>query len=257
MNKKDLTNNNNYSPALVKLGLTPDEVKCYSILVNQGAASPKEIARDINVLPNAVYRLLIRLKEKGFIIELDTHPVKFQAIQPAIAINSYTKSKVRQMEESSALSIEELTKSFQPNPTKIDFISGRVAMFTKAIELLRSAKEEILIESIGEPVPDEIKMAQVEAVKKGVDVKFIVHKNDEENQSLLESWVKMGLELRYYPASGYHLNIIDSKICLLATSNPDDPSERLSVIIYSKELTKAMRDFFFSTWEKAVPVRFK
>ena len=257
MNNKDLTIGNNYSPALVKLGLTPDEARCYSLLVNRGAASPKAIAGEINVLPNAVYRLLIRLKEKGFVIELDTYPASFQAIPPGIAIDSFTKNKVRQLEESSSRSIQELTKSFQLNPTKIDFVIGRAAMFAKAVELLRNAKEEILIESIGEPVPDEIKMAQVEAVKKGIKVKFIVHKNDPGNKDLLESWVRMGLELRYYPASGYHLNIIDSKNCLLAASNPDNPSERISVIIYSKELTKAMRDFFFNTWEKAVPVQFK
>ena len=121
--------------------------------------------------------------------------------------------------------------------------------------MINQAKKEVLIISIGEPVPDEIKLANRDAINRKVNIKFIVHKSDQENRLLLESWIKMGLDIRHYPGSGYHLSITDGKTCLISASNPKNPAERISMYTNSEGLSNAMRNYFYSLWEKALPVK--
>jgi sugar-specific transcriptional regulator TrmB len=254
MKKKTAPTDQNLSPALVNLGLTIDEAKCYTVLSNEGSLSASSLAKNIGILPNAVYRLIYGLKEKGFVVELDTRPVKFQAISPSVAIEAYSQAKIKNLEELKTSAINDLANKPGSSQTKIDILTGRSAMFARGAELIREAKKEVLIISIGEPVPDEIKLANRDALEKGVSIKFIAHKYDKDNADLLKSWVKMGLEVRHFPDKGYHLSVTDGAKTLLSTSNPANPAERVSMVINSVDLSNAIRNYFYSVWEKALPI---
>ena len=51
----------NYLPQLVKFGLSKHEIKTYLILLEKGSLPVKEIAKEVEALPNALYRLLNKL----------------------------------------------------------------------------------------------------------------------------------------------------------------------------------------------------
>jgi len=99
-------------------------------------------------------------------------------------------------------------------------VVGKRAMFETYVGLSNHAKEEILVISIGEPVPDEVKIANRDAQERGVKVKFLVHQFNKENAELLRSWVRMGLAVRYSKDKGFHLMVFDGKRSLLAANNP-------------------------------------
>lgn len=243
------------SQPLVKLGLTPDEARCYEVFTSKGTLNVAKLAQLLNILPNATYRLLLKLKSKGFIVELDTHPVSYQPLPPEIAISSYAENKLSDIQKLSSLSIKQLTTPIPSTQTHIEQLTGKRAMFIKSLEMIKKAKTEILIISIGEPVQDEIKLENIKAIDKGVNIKFIAHKYNKDNKILLQSWIKMGLEVKHLSESGYHLQIIDGKKCLLSASNPKNTDERSSVVIHSSELSNAMRNYFYSLWEKATLVK--
>ena len=91
---------------LVKLGLSHDDVACYIELVHRGSLRASELAQAVNIFPNAVYRIIDRLKQKGFVVVLDTHPVTFQAIPPQVAINAFVQRQAQALEEVKTLSIQ-------------------------------------------------------------------------------------------------------------------------------------------------------
>jgi sugar-specific transcriptional regulator TrmB len=256
MNARSLKTPVSPSPPLVKLGLSRDEARCYEILAKEGPQEAKNIGLALAILPNAVYRLITGLIQKGLVIKLENHPVRFQAIPPSVAINALASSKIREIEEYKNVSISTLSSNQQIN-SGIDVITGRKDMFTKSAQLINQANKEVLIISIGEPVPDEIKLANRDAINRNVEIRFIVHKSDQENHLLLESWVKMGLQVRHYPGSGYHMSIFDGKTCLLSASNPKNPAERSSMLIKSEGLANAMRNYFNSLWVKALPIKLR
>jgi sugar-specific transcriptional regulator TrmB len=186
---------------------------------------------------------------------LDTHPTTFQAVPPQVAIDNYVKKQIQELEEVKVGAVQTiLGKATSRSKTRIDTISGRKAMFEKYVELLKKAKAEVLIISVGEPVPDELKLANRDALERGVVIKFIPHRNDENNSELLRSWLRMGIEVRHFPDSGYHLVVLDGKQAILAASNPINVAERTSTVIYGEGLSRALRDHFYSIWQKSEPL---
>jgi hypothetical protein len=75
-----------------------------------------------------------------------------------------------------------------------------------------------------------------------------------DNADLLRSWVKMGLEVRHFKDWGYHLTVIDGKEAILSTNNPKNTEERTSMVIYNAALANALRHYFYSLWDKALPI---
>lgn len=243
--QKSLTN-------LVKLGLTPDEAKTYTLLLTKGSQTAASIANSIGVLPNAIYRLAKKLKNKGFIVFLDTTPTKYQVIPPSVAIKAFYEQSRAQLTETTYESISLLSGPTEQNPqTRIDTVISQAEVFSRFVELTKKVKKEVLVISIGETVPDEVKLVIRDAKERGANVKLMFHIYNQENESIIKSWIKMGIEVRHSPGWGYHLMLFDRKISFLVANNPDETAERTGMVIYSQSLAKVHRDYFFSLWENA------
>ena len=239
---------------LVKLGLSSDEAQCYIELIKQGSLTTAQLAQKIGILPNAVYRLVRKLQERGFVTILNTYPVTFQAIPPSTAIESYVGQKNKEFEEIKINSIRSLEENQASTPTKVDIIVSQKGLFDKFIELSEQVMREILVISIGESVPDELKLACVRAHQRGIKIKFIFHVHNKENAELLKSWVKMGMEVRHFKDGGYHLNVYDGKIAILVTNNPKNTKERLGMVFYNERLANSLRDYFYNIWDRATKI---
>ncbi len=239
---------------LVTLGLTKDEARSYVLLVSEGSLAAGDVALHLNILPNAVYRVMGRLQTKGFIVILDTHPATFQAIPTDIAISSYINRRQQQLEEMKTRSLHQFSRQDHPTQTNVDIQTGKHQMFETYIKLAKQAKQEICIISLGEPVSDEIKLTNRDALERGVRMLFIAHQYTKENQQLLQSWIRMGMEVRHVQGGGFHLQIFDRKIGVLTANNPKNTAERTSMVIYNEGIASVLRDYFASVWEKAAHI---
>jgi sugar-specific transcriptional regulator TrmB len=146
------------------------------------------------------------------------------------------------------------SKKIQSPSTKIDVIAGKQEFFSASETLIKEAKQEVLIISIGEPSTSDLILADRRAIERGVTVRMIAHKYDKDNQEFLSNLKKNGLEIRHFPDWGFHLQVVDTEKSLLAVNNPQNPGERITVKINSTGLSKALRDYFYSVWEKAIKV---
>lgn len=244
--------NKNITTDLIKLGLSRDAARCYQVLVRDGSLSAQEIAIKIGVYPNAIYRLIRKLIVLKIAVKLDAYPAYFQAVPLSAALETLTQSKITELDNLKTLTKFDIGRHpFSPiSPTDIKIISGQEAMMQNYVDLIKDAKSEILIISIGEQVPDEVRLADRDALQKGITIKFIIQKYDKNNKGIIDAWVKMGIEVRLYPESGYHLMIADGNRCILSSSNIQNTEERNSVIINGAGLSRAMRNYFYSIWDK-------
>lgn len=243
------------SSLLVKLGLSQIEAETYRILHEEGSLSVKQAAGKLNVLPNALYRVFDGLSEKGLVISSGKYPATYKPLSASIALDMFIKNKIRDLETTK----EEIVSSFNnvksSDQTRIDIIKTTGEFFTAYVQLAKQAREEILIISIGEDVPDEVLLANRDALKKGISIRFIVHKYDKTNHDVLIRWQKMGLKVKYYQDWGFHLVIVDGVKSLLAVNNPDNTNERLAMKIYSRGLSNAYADYFNSIWERSEEIK--
>ena len=83
---------------------------------------------------------------------------------------------------------------------------------------------------------------------------MIAHKYDKDNQEFLSNLKKTALRFVIILIGVFHLQVVDTKKSLLAVNNPQNTGERITVKINSDGLSKALRDYFYSVWEKAIEV---
>lgn len=248
----------NYQPLvtkLVNLGLTNQEAKVYLHIFYNGPLPSKEIATRLKILPHAVYRTAKRLLVKKLIVICKKNPLTYQALSPKIAFSTFVEDRAlkseRDLGELSGLLARKELKNEQ---TQVNFLSGKYQIFMESAKDINEAKSEVLIISIGENIPNELLLANSKAAKRGVKVCLIAHKYDETNKAVLESFKQNGLHVRHYPDWGFHLVVYDGKKSLIMVNNPSDPEERVGIKFYSQGLSKALRDYFYSVWEKAIEV---
>jgi len=94
---------------LQRIGLSLYEAKVYFTLLIRGTATASEIS-DLSGIPyTRVYDVLNQLEEKGFVASIPGRPLKFEALDPGIALSNYIAklreelvSKLRELEENIA-----------------------------------------------------------------------------------------------------------------------------------------------------------
>lgn len=238
---------------LVNMGLSPFEAKTYEALL----ATPqtvKEIAKEIGVLPNAVYRLLSQLDDKGLIAATNAHPAVYKAITPRVVWDTYVKNGYLQKEKDKDELLSLIKQPQKSDQTNIEVINNIKDFFSSYTRLSKIAKREILIISIGEEVPENVLLANRDALGKGIKIKFIAHVHNQTNHPLLVRWVRMGLEVRHFPSQGFHLVVIDSNTVLLAVSDPKDTQNRTAIVFNNPSFAEAMTSYFQSVWDKALVI---
>ncbi len=239
------------SLSFVKLGFSRDEARIYETLIREGPASVRSISQKVEVLPTALYRLLKKLIVKGLVSPTGKHPAIYRAVFPSMALDGFIKTKQLELETMKEQVINQLTPKMESDQTRIDLLKSAYEFFLTYAELAKEAKREILIISIGETVPDEVLLANRDALERNVKIRFIAHKYDASNKDLLSRWQKMGIEVKHYPDWGFHLVIFDGIKSMLSVNNPNNTNERTVLVIYNKGLAKAHTDYFYSIWKKA------
>lgn len=245
----------NLLPRLVELGLSKQEAQVYLILVEEGPLIAKEIARKIGVLSAAIYRTAKRLERKNLVGILKTSPLTFQAIPPQLSIISFVTKKASELQKGAEEISRLLTqKRSILDPTNIDLIFGKNEIYKIAAREVGRTRNDMLIISIGEYIPQRLLLSMRKAYDRNVVIRLIVHKYDEENRDIIENFKKNGYEVRHYPGGGFHLAIYDGRKTLIIINNPKNTRERVAMQIFSSGLSKALRDYFYSVWKKAVKV---
>ena len=236
---------------LAQLGIKPEEGSIYLLLLKSGSLEAKDIASARGIIVNSVYRSVRSLMQHGLIAEITTNPKRFQAVAPNIAIKRLADSESEKLLSQSRSIIDLISPSDNPNHLTMELLTGREALFDKYVEFASKAEHEILVISIGEEVPESIWMITQEALTRGVEPKFIFHKNDADNKHLILRWLAMGVPVRHLFGEGYHLNIFDNHSAILSASNPKTSSERTGVVIYNDAIIGLLRTYFFQSWDAA------
>lgn len=237
---------------LKKLGLTNQEILTYQTLLKNNDLNAIEVALKTSTLPNAVYRTCRHLEDLGFVVTKYTYPMTFHAVEAANAVPPLATTKINEIKELTSLPCTGVSPTF--SPTDINLIYGTNAIFEEGAKLLDSAKREMLVISIGEPIPPNLLLSVKDAHARGVTIKMIVHKFDSTNASVLENLKKNGYVIRHSPGSGFHIAVYDGEKSLLIVNNPEDVKERVAMLIGSAGLSSALTDYFNATWEKAKKV---
>ncbi|MEK7611317.1 MAG: helix-turn-helix domain-containing protein [Patescibacteria group bacterium] len=254
LGKKKIISNGDWSKSLHGLGLTAQEARLYLYLLKKKEVSAETIRRDLRIPIQSVYRSARNLKGRDLISEIPEWPLMFIAKPPKIALADLVQNKTREMQ----LLIEALTgakprvhRQKPVGPTKVNLIFNPQELFLSSAAAINKAKREILVISIGEELPEELVLAQRRAIERGVTSRMVAHRYDSSNREILHNFKRNGIDVRHYPDWGFHLVVVDEECAILAANNPKKTSERVGIEFFSIGLAKALRDYFYSVWNRA------
>jgi len=222
---------------------SPQAVEIYQLLSAGKPLSAKEVGRHLHIFPNAVYREIKQLLALGFVEEIYSYPVKFQAKPANEAIAFYT-SIVRQ----NFYEMLGLTGSASQN-LKISFFQTRENLLERFNKDAAKAKKQMNIIVSGHEIPAETTLAYKQAVDRGVKVRKLIQNKDEENIRLAKSWQKMGIETRYTPLIQARIVTIDGHITHFGSYNPKRHLESAGVRFDYAPYAALMDEMFEQRWK--------
>ncbi len=245
---------------LKEMGLSSYEAKSYLTLLLHGSLSGTEIAKISGVPPTSVYRNLESLQRIGFIRLLQKDPFVFCAIDPHIAIPSFSKTQKQKMDELSKTTIQQLQemKKTQPTPKNIkkqeniwEVYSGRQQSYKLCKELISSSHKEMLLIGGGEKqslldIIHDLK----KAVARRVECKFIVTTANSCN-IIIEEMKKSGIKIRHAPVHGISLIIKDRGVSQMVIKDRVLKEERIALKITNNDFAKVHAEYFDGLWKKA------
>jgi sugar-specific transcriptional regulator TrmB len=218
-------------------GLSSYEAKCYVSLASLGPSEPKKIAKDAKVPHTSVYPSLESLQEKGWVEETLTRPVTYRAKKPSM-VKSMVASKLDD-------AFEELDRIYRAEPYEeaelVFTIRGREKVLTKIYELIRGAKDSLMI--VGPPMGlEDAKIMELlaDGVGRGVKIRAIC---DMEAQGFLPP----GVEIRTGNQVAFDL-LADDKIALIGL-----PDHSACGWIDSPAVSNHFRQFLELLWNTSVP----
>ncbi len=141
---------------LRKLGFTQYEARVYISLLMRGTATASELSDLSNIPYTRVYDVLNQLEEKGLVAIIPGRPLKFEALDPEIALSNYMAKlreelvlKLKEIEENIAKVQEILSrykKGFFPREKTI-CLRGRSVILNYLRRFMNSRKKCIILYS--------------------------------------------------------------------------------------------------------------
>lgn len=246
---------------LKKAGLNDYQARAYLALVKYGTQMGREVAKHSGIPPTRVFDVLRSLVEKGLVNIIEEKPMVFRAISPEKGFKQMIESKIEDLREAEGTVINSLKIFKRPSQKpevheKISTYAGYKKMFSMVVDRLKKCKAGCDVFSVGEEIPFSLKAEGRRSIKRGIRLRLIVTKSDEENKHILKERKEEGWKLKHYPSTGeWTFAIFDRKITMLTVRNPGEKEERIAIFFENPGLAKALSEYYTVLWKKAKPIK--
>lgn len=230
----------------------PQAAEIYRLLSESGDLTANEIAQQLNILPNAVYRAAKPLLERGMIEQLDSYPVSFKANPANDALNWYLRAAARSFRQDFGSSAKQAIDPTLPNMT---FIKDREALLKIGEKEALEAQKTIDYIVSGHRIPDSTVLAYRKASVTGVKIRCIVQNDPAKTNAGMELYEDMGAEVRYLPNIGIRLLIFDKRSVILASYDEVQSSRAFGIRFNYVPVAEQMSHLFEHRWQEARPLK--
>ena len=240
---------------LEKLGLSPNEVKVYLVLLRLGSASATEIAKGSGVHRVNVYDALERLMEKGLVSAVVKINKKYYEAADPDRIVDMLKEKERGIEEVRQI-LPELKMDYKMASKRQDVhnFKGREGLKTFFEDILKTLKKGEEVAAFGSAgkgaliLPHYLDKWEKRRVEAGITFK-LMFSDTEQGRTRGAQLNKLKLtEVRYLPkglVGPADIYVYGNKTSISLWSE-DMP---LSILVENKEIADSFRSFFNWFWK--------
>ena len=254
--------------ALTGLGLTVLQAKVYLALVKSGTATIKEISKTAGVARQDLYRITSALQKLGLVERVIAIPTEFRAIELTGGI-SLLLQRVHQKEAESHKKILKLMQRYQDKNVEVKPLEGGplfilvpegeavILRTMKALENAQTSMDSIISwRKFSYLMLNAQKFQLKEALKRGVKLRFITEKPEDERQlpKIVEPFRNnYSFKVRYLLAAPLaHIGLFDKKEVFINTSTTGNLTETLLLWSNFPSLAVVVQDYFEMLWLTAM-----
>ena len=217
--------------------------------IKKGAMSAKEIAADLGVLPNAVYRSIAPLVRFGFVKTQGKYPIMYTAQDPQGAAEIFAESQKNEVLHS--IAVPERLSGTEGVP-EISFVNDRDQLIEKSNKDILRARSGVCFIVSGLEVPAETVLAYARAIERGVRVRIIIQNLKE--AAMLKNWQRMGIDIKQHHSIDSRIIIIDSSVVYVTSYSSKQKNEATGVRFAYLPIAVIMQEFFEREWLKSKPL---
>jgi sugar-specific transcriptional regulator TrmB len=231
---------------LIQLGLTNSQAKVYLTLLKIGQTTGKNVSKNSKVARQEVYRILGELQDKGLIEKLIALPTEFKPIPIQACLQTLIKQKKKEISETEKIS--EKDSFFILVPEKEAYIRR----FQNSISKAKTSVDMLLHwDCFRYGMIEDLELWK-KTVEKGVKIRLIVYKNQEEMDvsRTAEFLKKQGnFEVKYiFLAPPATVAIFDKKEASISVSPAPNPHNTCSLWSNNFGLIAIFEDYFELNW---------
>ena len=233
---------------LEKIGLSPNETKCYLTLIKTGSASASELSRESGIHRVSIYDALRGLREKGLISQVTkANKMLFEAASPN-NLSQIIEKKQNDLESAKKI-IPDLINKFNLPKEKQEIRSFKGEVGVKTIfEDMLNSKSEILDFGAEYKIKEYLKYYYPKwdkiRVKNKVKMRIIAN--------IKIKPVKIRLtEIKYVPkefTSSVSTYIYDNKVALVMWVE-----NTVGIIIEHEKVAESYKNYFEYLWKMSKP----
>jgi sugar-specific transcriptional regulator TrmB len=242
--------------ALKELGLTEYETSAYLALVEWGQMPASDISTKSRVPYSRIYDVLGRLEEKGFIQVQKGRPTIYIAKAPSEVVRLVRLDWEDRIETASKTVTDELQPLFEQETAAttrdVWLLHGRAAILAKALEMLDSAREEVIVTlpTLSSDLPDiepvvdrvfGIKASRIKVLTSGIDEKLV---------ALLPSSFEVRTRERVFGVG----IVVDSRETMIMLAAGESEEEFLGIFSSHAVFAAMASAYFTSMWEESKPL---
>jgi len=241
--------------ALKLLGLTEYETQAYLALVDGGQMSASDVSTKSKVPFSRIYDVLGRLEEKQFIQVQKGRPSMYVAKAPTEVMRLIRLDWEERLKESSKVVVEELQPLFEQETKAttrdVWIIHGRASILAKAIEMLESAKEEVLLS-----LPSfDLSAGDVNiVVERVLEVKAKVRILTSSIPDTLKQLIPEKFEVRTRERVFGAGLVVDQRDTLIMLAGDEDNNEFLGIHSSHNIFAAMSQSYFESLWKDSDPI---
>ncbi len=239
----------------MKLSTTPvpsQSLAVYKIISACDTANAKEIAIQLQVLPNTIYRAVRPLLKLNLIEKLSTYPVSFKVLPNDLAMNWYVRNAAIDYRQIFGGTVAVSSDDTLP---RLSIIKDRKALLAICEKEAQIAKKTIDYIVSGHSVPNSTILAYRKASINGVRIRTIVQNDPATtNKRGVEMYDDIGAEVRYLPNIGIRLFVFDSKTAVLVSYDITRQSSAFGIKFTYAPAAKQLETLFEQRWLQASPI---
>lgn len=224
---------------------SPQAGEIYRLLQNSKPMPAKEIGQRLKIFPNAVYRAVKQLLVLGFVEEIYSYPVKFQAKPVSQALELYLGATRQSFGAMFGLRHHPHIHKLLP----LTFVQGRPNLLKMTGRDTTRVKLTMNYITSGLDVPAETILQNQRAVERGVRVRILVQNMREVTGEKLKSWRKAGAEVRHYPNIEARIFVFDHQIVYFTSYDPKNMHEAIGMRFEYAPYAQMMDELFEQRWK--------